>query len=94
MLKNGNFVHYSVFHLILNLWTYWACIKTGKHYDRLSGCIEWNLFYVKRRCPDHYLPFDIIYEEIKKNKMNLFILVILYLEMKKNIVIFLQSLNY
>ena len=68
MLKNGNFVHYSVFHLILNLWTYWACIKTGKHYDRLSGCIEWNLFYVKRRCPDHYLPFDIIYEEIKKTR--------------------------
>ena len=66
MFKKGNFVHCSVFHLILNLWTYWACIKCGKNYDHLSDYIEWNLFYVKRRWLDHYLPFDIIYEKIKK----------------------------
>ena len=66
MLKKVDFAHCSVFHLILNLWTYWACIMSGKNYDRLSDYFEWNSFYIKQRWPSPYLPFEMVYEKIKK----------------------------
>ena len=66
ILEKVHFVHCLVLTLMLNLWSYWACIKRGKYYERLSDCIEWNLFYIERRWPSYYLLFEIIYEKIKK----------------------------
>ena len=55
-----------MFRLILNLWTYWSCIKKGKYTKRISDYIEWNLCFIERRWLDHYVPFHIMYEKIKK----------------------------
>ena len=49
ILKKSDFAHCSVFTLILNLWTSWACIKSGKYHRRLSEYIKWNLIYIERR---------------------------------------------
>ena len=31
----------------------------------MSKYIEWNLFFIEKRWPDHYLPFHIVYEKMK-----------------------------
>ena len=66
MLRKVDFDHCSLFCLILNLWTYWSCIRSGRYYDKLSDYIGWNLFYIQQKWPRYYLPFEIVYEKTKK----------------------------
>ena len=93
VLKRVDFVHCSMSHLLLNLWTYWACIKNGKYYEHLSPYIDWNLFYVQRRWPGYYLPFEIVYEKIKKQD-ELFCGGYFIPGNERQYGYFLQSLNY
>ena len=93
MLQKGDFSYCSLFYLILNLWTYWVCIKNGKNWEHLSMYIDWNLFYLKRKWSDSYLPFEIVYEKIK-NQDELFCPGYFAPRNAKHYRYFLQSLNY
>ena len=65
MLQKGDFSHCYLFCLMLNLWAYWASIKDEKNWEHISTFSDWNLFYLKRKWSDSYLPFEIVYENIK-----------------------------
>ena len=65
MLQKADFSHCSLFCLMLNLWNCWACIKSGKNWEHPPTYFDWNLFDLKRKWPDSYLPFEIVYEKIK-----------------------------
>ena len=93
MLQKRDFSQYSLFCLMLSLWTYWACIKNGKNWEHLSTYINWNLFYHKRKWSDSYLPFEIVYEKIK-NQDELFRPGYFAPRNAKHYRYFLQSLNY
>ena len=93
MLKKGDFSNCSLFCLMLNLWSYCACIKNGKNLEHLSTYVDWNLFYLKRKWPDSYLPFEIVYEKIK-NQDKLFRPGYFAPGNAKHYRYFLQSLNY
>ena len=93
MLQKGDFSHCSLFCPMLNLWSYWACIKSGKNWEHLPTYIGWNLFYLKRRWPDSYFPFEIVYEKIK-NQDKVFRPGYFAPRNAKHYRYFLQSLNY
>ena len=87
MLRRCDFKHCSVFHLILNLWTYWFYITRGRCYKKLFDYIEWNLFYIRQRRPPHYLPFEIVQDVLFRPDN-------LYPASERCCGHFLQSLNY
>ena len=55
--------------------------------------IDWNLFYLKQKWPDSFLPFEIVYEKIK-NQDKLFHPGYFFPRNAKHCRYFLQSLNY
>ena len=70
-----------------------ACIKNGKNWKHLSMYIDCNLFYLKQKWPDSYLPFEIVYEKIK-NQDKFFRPDYFAPGNAKHYRYFLQSLNY
>ena len=64
-----------------------------KNWEHLPTYIDWNLFYLKRKWPDSYLPFESVYEKIK-NQNKLFHSGYFASGNAKHYRHFLQSLNY